>query len=106
MPTLKSMAQESLGGDDMKYPPDYPGNLTSADWDITFEWKKKRLRYLLDMHIDELLDTNFGREAAIVDRHKKERAALAQIKPLHAAATSKEYALERITEIYKQNGWL
>lgn len=90
----------------MTYPPDYPFELTPNDWDITFEWKKKRLRYLIDMQIDEILDTNGGREAAIIDKHRREREALSQIKPLYKAATSKEYALERITEIYRQKGWL
>ena len=72
----------------MIFPHDYPMVLTSEQWDVSFLWKKQRLRYLLDFYYDELLDKDFGEQAAIEDPFKSERLAMISIKPLHRSVVN------------------
>ena len=72
----------------MIFPHDYPMVLTSEQWDVSFLWKKQRLRYLLDFYYDELLDKDFGEEAAIEDPFKCERLAMLSIKPLNRSVVN------------------
>ena len=80
----------------MIFPYDYPIVLTSEQWDVSFLWKKQRLRYLLDFYYDELIDKNFGSEAAIEDPFKRERLAMLSIIPLRRAVVNMIYSFSRV----------
>lgn len=77
-------------------PHDYPSMLKSEQWDLSFLWKKKRLRYLLDAYYDELLDSDFGREAPIIDTLKHERMAMLSITPLRRSVVNMISSLARV----------
>ena len=70
--------------------------LASEQWDVSFLWKKKRLRYLLDFYYDELLDKNFGEEVAIEDPYKRERLAMLSITPLRNSVVNAISSLARV----------
>jgi len=80
----------------MIFPHDYPIVLTSEQWDVSFVWKKKRLRCLLDLYYDELIDKNFGEEAAIEDPFKRERLAMLSIAPLRRSVVNMINSLARV----------
>ena len=80
----------------MIFPHDYPMVLSSDQWDISFLWKKKRLQYLLDFYYDELIDKNFGKEAAIADPYKRERMAMLSITPLRRSVVNMISSLARV----------
>jgi len=80
----------------MIFPHDYPMVLASEQWDVSFLWKKKRLRYLLDFYYDELLDKNFGEEVAIEDPYKRERLAMLSITPLRNSVVNSISSLARV----------
>lgn len=80
----------------MIFPHDYPMVLASEQWDVSFLWKKKRLRYLLDFYYDELLDKNFGEEVAIEDPYKRERLAMLSITPLRNSVVNAISSLARV----------
>ena len=80
----------------MIFPHDYPMVLTSEQWDVSFLWKKQRLRYLLDFYYDELLDKDFGEEAAIEDPFKRERLSLLSIKPLNRSVVNIGNSIARL----------
>jgi len=70
--------------------------LASEQWDVSFLWKKKRLRYLLDFYYDELLYKNFGEEVAIEDPYKRERLAMLSITPLRNSVVNAISSLARV----------
>ena len=82
----------------MIFPHDYPSLLHSYQWDISFLWKKNRLRYLLDVYYDELIDKNFGMEADIQDPFCVERTAMCSIKPLYRSVVSVWNSITRVKE--------
>jgi len=82
----------------MEYPVKYPMLLSSDMWGISFKWKQDRLRFLLDYYYDELLDTDFGREATIKDIMKKERLALMSIKPVYDYVVNLAQNIKRVKE--------
>ena len=83
----------------MRYPPDHPFPLTTKEWDITFSWKVKRLRFLEDKWIDELLDTDFERERKMDYPFEDERKVLLFIKPVADRAINMTVSLARVVDI-------